>query len=124
MQVAAPEPRLDPNAAPLRVMVAGGGTGGHLYPGVAVARELVLRRPAAVVTFVGTARGIEAKVVPREGFALDLIRSGGLKGKSLWDRVRGGALVPLSLLDAWRVVSARRPDLVIGVGGYSSGPVV
>ena len=63
-------------------------------------------------------------MVPREGFALDLIRSGGLKGKSIADRARGAALVPLGLLDAWRIVSARRPHLVIGVGGYSSGPVV
>jgi UDP-N-acetylglucosamine--N-acetylmuramyl-(pentapeptide) pyrophosphoryl-undecaprenol N-acetylglucosamine transferase len=105
-------------------MLAGGGTGGHLYPGVAVARELISRRPTAQVTFAGTARGIEAKVVPSEGFPLDVIRSGGLKGKSLLDRARGAALVPLGLLDAWRLVSARRPHLVIGVGGYSSGPVV
>ena len=63
-------------------------------------------------------------MVPREGFALDLIRSGGLKGKSLVARARGAALVPIGLVDAWRIVTARRPDLVIGVGGYSSGPVV
>jgi len=63
-------------------------------------------------------------VVPREGFALDVIRSGGLKGKSIVDRARGAWLVPLGLADAWRLVSRRRPDLVIGVGGYSSGPVV
>ena len=63
-------------------------------------------------------------MVPREGFALDVIRSGGLKGKSFMDRARGAWLVPLGLADAWRLVSRRRPDLVIGVGGYSSGPVV
>ncbi len=108
----------------LRIVIAGGGTGGHLYPGVAIARELLGRRPDAQVTFAGTARGIEAQVVPREGFALDLIRSGGLKGKSPAERLRGVALVPLSLADAWRIVSLRRPQLVIGVGGYSSGPVV
>ena len=62
--------------------------------------------------------------MPREGFALDLIRSGGLKGKSIVDRARGATLIPLGLIDAWRIVSERRPDLVIGVGGYSSGPVV
>ena len=65
-------------AAGLRVVVAGGGTGGHLYPGIAVAREILRQRPDAVVTFAGTARGIESRVVPREGFELDLIRSGGL----------------------------------------------
>src|SRR5262245_20017693 len=108
----------------LRVMVAGGGTGGHLYPGIAVARELLARQPDALVTFVGTARGMEARVVPREGLTLDVIRSGGIKGKGLVDRLRGGLIMPASFADAWRVLSARRPQLVIGVGGYSSGPVV
>jgi UDP-N-acetylglucosamine--N-acetylmuramyl-(pentapeptide) pyrophosphoryl-undecaprenol N-acetylglucosamine transferase len=108
----------------LRVVIAGGGTGGHLYPGIAVARELLARHEGADVSFAGTQKGIEARVVPREGFALDVIRSGGLKGKSIADRARGAALLPLGFIDAWRIVSARRPDLVIGVGGYSSGPVV
>ncbi len=108
----------------LRVVIAGGGTGGHLYPGLAVARELQARVADAVVSFAGTARGIEQRIVPREGYPLDLLRSGGLKGKSLTDRVQGAALVPASLVDAWRIVSVRKPHLVIGVGGYSSGPVV
>lgn len=108
----------------LRIVIAGGGTGGHLYPGVAVARELIARQAETQVTFAGTAKGIEARVVPREGFELDTIRSGGLKGKSLMDRVRGASLVPLGLLDAWGILSRRQPHLVIGVGGYSSGPVV
>jgi UDP-N-acetylglucosamine--N-acetylmuramyl-(pentapeptide) pyrophosphoryl-undecaprenol N-acetylglucosamine transferase len=108
----------------MNVVIAGGGTGGHLYPGIAVARELQRRMPDARVSFAGTARGIESRVVPREGFALDLLRSAGLKGKSLRARMRGAFLVPLGLADAWRILSARRPDAVIGVGGYSSGPVV
>src|SRR6266436_1773419 len=108
----------------VRVVIAGGGTGGHLYPGIAVARELQARQPGAEVSFAGTARGIEARVVPREGFPLDLIRSGGVKGKSPVDLAKGVSLVPLGLIDAWRIVSARQPDLVVGVGGYSSGPVV
>src|SRR5437660_9683054 len=93
----------------LSVVIAGGGTGGHLYPGIAVARELLARRPDARISFAGTAKGIEARVLPREGFALDLIRSGGLKGKSFVDRLRGAALVPLGLIDAWRIVSNRQP---------------
>jgi UDP-N-acetylglucosamine--N-acetylmuramyl-(pentapeptide) pyrophosphoryl-undecaprenol N-acetylglucosamine transferase len=108
----------------LSVVIAGGGTGGHLYPGIAVARELLVRVPGARVTFVGTAAGIESRVVPREGFALDLIRSAGLKGKSLGSLVRGIGLLPMSAADAWRVITTRRPSIVIGVGGYSSGPVV
>jgi UDP-N-acetylglucosamine--N-acetylmuramyl-(pentapeptide) pyrophosphoryl-undecaprenol N-acetylglucosamine transferase len=111
-------------AEQLRIVMAGGGTGGHLYPGIAVARELLARRPDAQISFAGTARGIESRVIPHEGFQLDLLHSGGLKGKSLIDRLRGAALVPVSMADAWRIVSTRRPRLVIGVGGYSSGPVV
>ena len=109
---------------PLSIVIAGGGTGGHLYPGIAVARELLRREPDAVVTFAGTARGIESRVVPREGFALDVLRSAGLKGTSPRALARGLGLLPLSGLDAWRILSKRRPDLVIGVGGYSSGPVM
>ena len=106
------------------VLIAGGGTGGHLYPGIAVARELMAQRPDARVVFAGTAAGIESRVVPREGFPLELIRSAGLKGKSAAARMRGAALLPLSALDAWRVLSKCRPAVAVGVGGYSSGPLV
>jgi len=105
-------------------VIAGGGTGGHLYPGVAIARELAIRRPGSTITFAGTARGIEMKVIAREGFELDLLRIAGLKGRSPLAAVRGIALLPLSFVDAWRIISRRKPDVVIGVGGYSSGPVV
>jgi UDP-N-acetylglucosamine--N-acetylmuramyl-(pentapeptide) pyrophosphoryl-undecaprenol N-acetylglucosamine transferase len=106
------------------VVIAGGGTGGHLFPGIAVAKELLARRPDARISFAGTANGIESRLVPREGFELDLIRSGGLKGKSIADRARALWLLPFGLADAWRIISRRRPRVVIGVGGYSSGPVV
>jgi UDP-N-acetylglucosamine--N-acetylmuramyl-(pentapeptide) pyrophosphoryl-undecaprenol N-acetylglucosamine transferase len=76
------------------------------------------------VSFAGTAAGIEARVIPATEFELDLIRSGGLKGKSAAALIRGFGLLPLSAADAWRVITRRRPDVVIGVGGYSSGPVV
>ncbi len=106
------------------MLIAGGGTGGHLYPGIALAREVRRRAPDAVIAFVGTIAGVEAKVVPREGFPLELIRVTGLKGKSRAARVRGFALLPLAALDAWRVVSRRQPDVVVGVGGFASGPVL
>jgi UDP-N-acetylglucosamine--N-acetylmuramyl-(pentapeptide) pyrophosphoryl-undecaprenol N-acetylglucosamine transferase len=108
----------------LRVVIAGGGTGGHLFPGLAVARALKARVRSAEISFAGTANGIEARIVPSSEFELDVIRSAGLKGKSLVTLARGLALLPMSALDAWRLVSRRRPDVVIGVGGYSSGPVV
>jgi UDP-N-acetylglucosamine--N-acetylmuramyl-(pentapeptide) pyrophosphoryl-undecaprenol N-acetylglucosamine transferase len=117
-------PRPRSGQAPCRVVIAGGGTGGHLYPGIAIARELLARRPDATVTFAGTARGLESRVIPREGFQLDFLRSAGLKGRSGFAVLRGMALLPLSVMDAWRILSRRSPDLVIGVGGYSSGPVV
>jgi UDP-N-acetylglucosamine--N-acetylmuramyl-(pentapeptide) pyrophosphoryl-undecaprenol N-acetylglucosamine transferase len=109
---------------PLTIVIAGGGTGGHLYPGIAVARALLARRPDAHVSFAGTARGLEARVIPQEGFDLDVIRSAGIKGKSPIARLRGGAMLPVSLVDALRLVARRRPHVVVGVGGYSSGPVV
>jgi UDP-N-acetylglucosamine--N-acetylmuramyl-(pentapeptide) pyrophosphoryl-undecaprenol N-acetylglucosamine transferase len=109
---------------PLSVLIAGGGTGGHLYPGIAVAREIAARVPNAQVAFVGTAAGLEARVIPREGFSLHVIRSAGLKGKAIGPLIRGLGLLPLSAVDAWNVVTQRRPAVVIGVGGYSSGPVV
>ena len=87
-------------ARSLSVLIAGGGTGGHLYPGIAVAREVMARAPGAQVAFVGTASGIESRVVPREGFTLDTIRSAGLKGKSLASLARGVGLLPMSALDA------------------------
>ena len=106
------------------MLIAGGGTGGHLYPGIALARELQRRDRSHQVSFVGTAQGIEARVVPKEQFELDLIRVAGLKGKSRLERVKGFLLLPIAAVDAWRVVSKRRPDVVVGVGGFASGPVL
>jgi UDP-N-acetylglucosamine--N-acetylmuramyl-(pentapeptide) pyrophosphoryl-undecaprenol N-acetylglucosamine transferase len=108
----------------VRILIAGGGTGGHLYPGIALAREIARRDPAATIVFVGTAAGVEATVVPREGFPLDVIRVSGLKGKSQMELVKGLFVLPLAALDAWRVISRHRPDVVVGVGGFASGPVL
>jgi UDP-N-acetylglucosamine--N-acetylmuramyl-(pentapeptide) pyrophosphoryl-undecaprenol N-acetylglucosamine transferase len=108
----------------LSVLIAGGGTGGHLYPGIAVARELLARVPDAKVTFVGTSAGLEARVIPREGFPLEVIRSAGLKGKSIAALARGLVLLPLGLIDAAGVLGRTRPSVVLGLGGYSSGPVL
>lgn len=106
------------SAGPLTIIIAGGGTGGHLYPGLAVARALVARVPDAHVSFAGTSRGLEARVVPEAGFELDVIRSRGLKGKSIANRLRGAALLSAGLWDAWRLLSRRRPHVVVGVGGW------
>ncbi len=109
---------------PSSVLLCGAGTGGHLYPGIAVAQELRRRRPTARVVFAGTGRALEMREVGRHGFEHERVRSAGLKRKSVGALARGLALLPLSAWDAWRVLSRVRPDLVIGLGGYSSGAVV
>ncbi len=107
-----------------RVLFAGGGTGGHLFPGIAVARVIAARHQGAQITFAGTGRGVEARVVGAEGFVFKQVRSQGLVGKSLPDMFKAVSLAPLTTLDAVRVLYQTKPDLVIGLGGYSSGPLV
>jgi UDP-N-acetylglucosamine--N-acetylmuramyl-(pentapeptide) pyrophosphoryl-undecaprenol N-acetylglucosamine transferase len=106
----------------MKVVIAGGGTGGHLYPGIAIAREL-LREPGNEVLFVGTAQGIEARVLPREGLPVRFITVGKLKGMGLVSIAKTLLALPLSLLQSLRLLREVRPDLVLGVGGYASGPV-
>ena len=108
----------------MRVLIAAGGTGGHIYPGIAVAKEILSRDPRSEVKFVGTARGLETKLVPQAGFELLIIDSAGLKSVGGVARVRGLVILPKSFLAASRVIRAFRPDVVIGAGGYVSGPVV
>src|SRR5215468_288275 len=108
----------------MRLLIAGGGTGGHLFPGVALAEELRAREPGASIRFVGTQRGIEARVLPQLGWELDLIEVSGLKTVGALGALRGLVRLPRALWQARRIVRAFRPDAVIGVGGYASGPVV
>lgn len=108
----------------MRLLIAGGGTGGHLFPGVAIAEELRARDPGAQVRFVGTRRGIEARVLPELGWDLALIEVSGLKTVGALGALRGLARLPRALWQARRIVREFRPDAVIGVGGYASGPVV
>ena len=108
----------------MRMLIAGGGTGGHVFPGIALAEEVVTRHPANDVVFVGTERGLEAKVVPAAGFPIELIDVKGLKGKGLLGALLNLLLIPRALLQSWRILRKWRPDMVVGVGGYASGPVV
>lgn len=108
----------------MRVLIAGGGTGGHLFPGIALAEEVVTRHPKNDVVFVGTTRGLEARVVPQNGFVFEAITSRGLKGMGFLKLVLGLLTLPLSFIEALSLVRKYRPDVVVGVGGYSSGPVV
>jgi len=106
------------------MLVAGGGTGGHVFPGIALAEEVVTRHPGNDVVFVGTARGLEATVVPKAGFPIELIEVRGLKGKGLVDSLRNLLLLPVALWQSVQILRRWRPDVVVGVGGYASGPVV
>jgi UDP-N-acetylglucosamine--N-acetylmuramyl-(pentapeptide) pyrophosphoryl-undecaprenol N-acetylglucosamine transferase len=106
------------------VLIAGGGTGGHLFPGIALAEEVVDRHPRNDAIFVGTDRGLEARVVPQNGFVFEAIKSRGLKGMGFVKLLLGLLLLPLSFLSALSLLRKYKPDVVVGVGGYSSGPVV
>ncbi len=111
-----------PGEKGIRVAIAGGGTGGHLFPGVAIARELQRRNPRTDILFIGTQRGLEGRLIPREGFTLKTISASGLKGMGGWALLKGIAAIPLGLLDSWRILRKYQPDVICGVGGYASGP--
>ena len=106
------------------LMIAGGGTGGHIYPAIAIAREFIARDPKRRAVFVGTERGLEKTIVPKAGFPLELISAAGLQGKGALDRLRGLVQLPVGFTQAFRLIGKHRPVAVLGVGGYSSGPVL
>lgn len=108
----------------MRIVFAGGGTGGHLFPGLAVAREFLRRDGQTEILFIGTEQGIEYRVLPKEGFKLETLAVKGLKGRGvrgLLDALYG---VPAGLLRSLAILRGFRPDCVIGLGGYASGPVL
>ncbi len=107
-----------------RVVIAGGGTGGHLYPGIALARALMRHDMDIEISFVGTQKGLEAKVLPREGFDLKTILSAGLLGKKKMARWVSWFKLPIGTAQSMCFLIRKRPGLVVGVGGYASGPLV
>jgi UDP-N-acetylglucosamine--N-acetylmuramyl-(pentapeptide) pyrophosphoryl-undecaprenol N-acetylglucosamine transferase len=108
----------------MKVLIAAGGTGGHIYPGIAVAKEVMRRDAESKVSFVGTSRGLETKIVPGNGFELFLINSAGLKNVGLLGKLKGLLILPKSFLEARRIIKDFSPDVVVGAGGYVSGPVL
>src|ERR1051325_6785659 len=108
----------------MKVLIAAGGKGGHIYPGIAVAKEILRRDAASVVLFVGTARGPETKIVPDNGFQLSLINSAGLKNVGFVGKLKGLFILPKSFLEARSLIKSFKPDVVVGAGGYVSGPVL
>jgi len=107
----------------MRLLIAGGGTGGHLFPGIAIAEEIV-RRGGGHVLFVGTSRGIETRAVPAAGYTLETLEVSGLKRVGLWGTLRGLLRLPLAMVRSFAILRRFRPDVVLGVGGYASGPMV
>lgn len=106
-------------------IIAGGGTGGHIYPGVAVARSLKAQDPHCEIVFVGTAQGLETKIVPREGFDLRLIEVGKLNhGGGLFGKLKTLLRLPVGFFQSYKILRELRPSAVLGVGGYASGPLV
>jgi UDP-N-acetylglucosamine--N-acetylmuramyl-(pentapeptide) pyrophosphoryl-undecaprenol N-acetylglucosamine transferase len=107
----------------MRAILAGGGTGGHVIPAIAIAQQLQ-KDYAAEVLFIGTSRGIENRLVPAAGFALRLVQVGALNRVSLKTRLKTFFDLPRAVWDSRRILSDFRPDIVIGVGGYASGPAM
>jgi UDP-N-acetylglucosamine--N-acetylmuramyl-(pentapeptide) pyrophosphoryl-undecaprenol N-acetylglucosamine transferase len=105
-------------------VIAAGGTGGHIFPGIALAREIAARRPGARVVFVGTGRGMEARLIPAAGFPLETVSASGFAGKGLRARLSALCRLPLGILEARRLLRRLSPRAVAGVGGYVSVPVI
>lgn len=107
-----------------RAVLACGGTGGHVYPAIAIARELLREQPGVRVSFVGRPDSFESRIVAREGFELDALEVGRLAGQSVARRLSTLALLPMGVHRAATALARRRPDVVIGTGGFVSGPVM
>ncbi|HEX5037224.1 MAG TPA: undecaprenyldiphospho-muramoylpentapeptide beta-N-acetylglucosaminyltransferase [bacterium] len=108
----------------MRLLIAAGGTGGHLFPGISVARAFKEANPGGDVLFVGSERGLEREILEREGFRQVALNVGRLKGEGWTQRLKTLLSLPGALLQARSILKGFRPDLVFGIGGYSSGPMI
>lgn len=115
---------MDPNTnETLGVIITGGGTGGHLFPGIAVAREFLVRDPETRILFVGTGKAVEISVLAREGFSHRIIAASGFKGMGIFGKLSALTSLPRGVIGAWGILGTFMPNLVVGVGSYSAGPV-
>ncbi|MEJ2057184.1 MAG: glycosyltransferase, partial [Desulfofustis sp.] len=108
----------------LRLLLTGGGTGGHLFPAVATAEKVMTCLPGSQTLFIGTRRRLDRDSLSRYGFTVKTIHSYGLKGKSPGELAKALLVLPLSLIESGYHILRFRPDVVMGVGGYVTGPVV
>lgn len=107
----------------MRLIITGGGTGGHVFPGVAVAKEIMRRDGKNKILFVGAASGVETRIVPAEGFDIETLRVTGMKGKGIAKKIASTARFASAMMSARAILKRFAPDVVLGVGGYASGPV-
>ncbi len=106
----------------MKLIIAGGGTGGHVFPAIAVAEALQKIDPNAKITFIGTKRGIEKTAVPKAGYAIEFIIVSGIKGRSFIKKLRAFIEIPFAIFSSIRILRQIKPDALLGVGGYASGP--
>jgi UDP-N-acetylglucosamine--N-acetylmuramyl-(pentapeptide) pyrophosphoryl-undecaprenol N-acetylglucosamine transferase len=107
-----------------RLLVAGGGTGGHLFPGITIAQEFIARNPLNKVLFVSAGNRFEQGALDRAGFPLKRIAVAGLKGRGVWPKIKSLSLLPVGMFQSMGILRTFRPDLVLGVGSYAAGPIV
>ena len=112
------------NRKPLRIAVAGGGTGGHLFPGIAIAQEFMTRNLQNEIIFVSTGNPLEQLILSKMNFVLECITVEGIKGRGLWNQFKAICKLPRGIFDALRILGRFKPQLIVGLGSYSAGPVV
>jgi UDP-N-acetylglucosamine--N-acetylmuramyl-(pentapeptide) pyrophosphoryl-undecaprenol N-acetylglucosamine transferase len=108
----------------LRIIIAGGGTGGHLFPGIAIAQEFQHRDPATGIIFISTGNPLEQSVLAKAGFELQCITAAGIKGRGIWNQLKSTMKIPIGILESMRIIKNFGPDLAVGLGSYSAGPVI
>lgn len=108
----------------MKLLITGGGTAGHINPGIAIAREIISRYPEVEILFVGTNKGLEKDLVPREGFNISFIKAKGLKGKITFHNLKAAMAMIIGMIQSWRIITKFRPDVAIGTGGYVCFPIL
>jgi UDP-N-acetylglucosamine--N-acetylmuramyl-(pentapeptide) pyrophosphoryl-undecaprenol N-acetylglucosamine transferase len=108
----------------MKLLIAGGGTGGHVFPAIAIAREWLSRGTEREVVLIGTQRGIEMRLVPQAGLPLETLRAAGLKGKGGLTLAKNFSMLAPGMLDAFAILRKHRPIAAFGVGGYAAGPML
>jgi UDP-N-acetylglucosamine--N-acetylmuramyl-(pentapeptide) pyrophosphoryl-undecaprenol N-acetylglucosamine transferase len=126
LERSAPQAKRSSNSAQraLRIVIAGGGTGGHLFPGIAIAREFEVRNSATRIIFVSTGNPMERSVLSKTGFELQCITAAGIKGRGIWNQLISVLKIPSGIWESMRIINDFSPDLAIGLGSYSAGPVI